>query len=169
MEQWKDIPGYEGLYLVSNLGRVKRVFKNGAERFLKGSPDKDGYTKVILSSNQVKKHCKVHRLVAEAFVPNTDHKPQINHKDRCKSNNVASNLEWVTAAENTRHCVATGRRTNTKAVIQYTKDMRVVAVWDSVTKAAKSLNISPTNICTCCNGGLSSSGGFVWRHKGVSI
>lgn len=166
MEQWKDISGYEGTYLVSNRGRVKRLFKNGKERILKGSPDKDGYIKVILSINQKKKHCTIHRLVAETFIPNIDGKPQINHKDRCKSNNVASNLEWVTALENTKHCMDTGRRSPNKPVVQYTKDMRAVAVWDSIAQAAKSLNVSPSNICSCCTGGLATSSGFIWRHKG---
>lgn len=168
-EVWRDVPGYVGLYKVSNQGRVKRCFGNGKENFLTGKKDKDGYTEVILSKNQRKKYFRLHRLVAEAFVPNPESKPQVNHKDRNKQNNSVTNLEWVTASENAKHCFLTGRKIHKRAVIQYTRDMVLVSLWDSIKEASKSLNINEHNISYCCAGGLKTAGGFVWRYKEVDI
>ena len=169
VEIWKAVPGYVGMYQVSNLGAVKRLFKNGKEHMLSGRKDKDGYIEVILSKNQTKKFCRVHRLVAEAFIPNADDKPMVNHKDKNVQNNAASNLEWVTASENTVHGYLTGRNTHNTAVEQYTKDMKYIATWDKVRDAASALKVSYSNISACCAGRLKSSGGYVWRYKGVSV
>lgn len=170
MEKWKDIKGYEGLYQVSNLGRVKRLFKNNKSNILKGKIDKDGYNEVILSQHQTKKFCRVHRLVAEAFISNPDNKPQINHKDRNKLNNNADNLEWVTAQENTKHCILTGRNAHTREILQYTRDMKFVACWESIKEASQRLKISPHNICSCCSGKLKTAGNYIWKYKeGVNI
>lgn len=166
-EVWKDISGYEGLYQVSNLGRVKRSFKNGKENMLIGKRDKDGYTEVILSKNQRKKYYRLHRLVADAFVPNLERKLQINHKDRNKQNNSADNLEWVTGSENVSHTFATGRKIYRRPVIQYTRDMNVVSFWDSIREAGRVLKISEHNINSCCNGKLPTAGGFIWRYREV--
>ena len=99
-EIWKDIEGYEGLYQVSSFGRVKRVTTG---RILKGSKDKDGYLVVGLYKNNTKSTKKIHRLVAQAFIPNHEHKPEINHIDEDKTNNKVSNLEWITRKENLNH------------------------------------------------------------------
>lgn len=169
MEIWKDVPNYEGLYQVSNFGRTKRLFKNGRENILHGRMDKDGYIEVILSKGQKKKFVRLHRLVAEVFVPNPENKPQVNHKDRAKHNNAESNLEWVTASENTTHTFVTGRKVYKRPIAQYTKGMEFVALWDSITEASKALNINRNNICTCCHGSLPSAGGYVWRYQEVVI
>jgi hypothetical protein len=168
-EIWKDVSGYEGLYQVSNFGRVKRFFKNGKENFLAGKKDKDGYIEVILSSNQRKKYCRLHRLVADAFIPNLENKPQINHKDRNKQNNSADNLEWVTVSENAAHTFATGRKIHRRPVVQYARNMDVVSIWDSIRAAGNALKISEHNINSCCNGKLPTAGGFVWRYKEVDV
>lgn len=168
-EIWKDISGYEGLYQVSNLGRVKRFFKNGKENFLSGKKDKDGYIEVILSSNQRKKYYRLHRLVADAFVPNLENKPQINHKDRNKQNNYADNLEWVTCSENVSHTFSTGRKIHKRPIIQYTRNMDVVSIWDSIREAGRSLKICEHNINSCCHGRLATAGGYVWRYKEVDV
>ena len=165
MEQWKDVSGFEGLYQVSNTGKIKRLFKNGKERLLIGKKDRDGYVTVILSRNQNKKHCMLHRLIAEAFVPNTESKPQINHKDRNKQNNNVDNLEWVTVAENIKHCFLTGKRVHKRAVLQYTPSMKLVACWESIRSASQKLNIAASNISSCCASRLQTSGGYIWRYK----
>lgn len=99
-EVWKDIEGYEGLYQISNLGRVKRV---ATGKVLKGGKDKDGYLMVKLYKNNIRSNKKIHRLVAEAFIPNPENKPQVNHADENKTNNSLDNLEWMTAKENINH------------------------------------------------------------------
>lgn len=112
-EAWKAIEEWNSPYLVSNLGNVKSMSrligaKNGkkrllTERVLKVSIDKLGYCRVGLHDNNKFKLCVVHRLVAKAFIPNPDNKPQINHKDGNPSNNAVDNLEWCTSKENVRH------------------------------------------------------------------
>jgi hypothetical protein len=103
IEIWKEALGYEGIYSISNFGRVKS-FKSKKERILKPSLNGRGYLKVSLSnSNILYKTEKIHRLVAKAFIPNHGDKPQVNHKDGNKLNNNVKNLEWSTELENMTH------------------------------------------------------------------
>ena len=113
MEIWKDIKGYEACYQVSNYGNVKsidRVIQGGrwgTER-RKGQPvtqalDRNGYSICRLWKNNKGKNLKVHRLVCIAFIPNPESKPTVNHKDRVKTNNFLTNLEWFTHKEQTKH------------------------------------------------------------------
>lgn len=109
MEQWKDIDAYEGMYQVSSHGRVRSLDrKDHRGRFWKGRilkqvKIKSGYYQVTLLKIGKQKQIGVHRLVALAFVPNENKPKIINHKDGNKTNNFASNLEWVTVSENTKH------------------------------------------------------------------
>lgn len=90
-EIWKDIKDYEELYQVSNFGRVKSLYTN---RILKGSKNnRGGYLKVSLCKNNIKSTKTIHRLVAQAFIPNPENKPQVNHIDENKTNNMVSNIE----------------------------------------------------------------------------
>lgn len=116
-EVWKSIKGYEGFYKVSNLGKVRsltRVVSDGRRykgKLLKFGRTFDGYLRLELADKFGKsKMHSVHRLVAKAFLTNTDQKPQVNHIDGVKSNNVISNLEWCTAFENTQHACDTKLR-----------------------------------------------------------
>ena len=110
IEEWRDIPGYEGYYQVSNLGRVKGLSRwiNGnkqgytTEHILKEGKNK-GYCRVTLSVDTKHKNFSVHRLVAIAFIPNPNNYPQINHKDGNKANNIVTNLEWCNASQNNFH------------------------------------------------------------------
>lgn len=116
-ENWKDVIGYEGLYQVSDLGRVKSLKKpvfcrGGKTRFLpekiiKLCKDKDGYLIFGLFKDRERTNCKIHRLVALHFVPNPDNKPEVNHL-RGKDDNRAISLEWSTPKENMRHAVENG-------------------------------------------------------------
>lgn len=112
-EIWKSIKGYEGYYEVSNLGRVRSVDrevldKNGRHQFKKGvimktREDRQGYVMVALSIGRKYSNKCVHRLVAEAFIPNPDNLPQVNHKNEVKSDNIPENLEWCTAKYNANY------------------------------------------------------------------
>ena len=105
-EIWRDVKNYEGLYQVSNYGRIKSLYDNRI-KILKPSVQ-DGYLATHLSKKNIRTHFMIHRLVADAFFSNIDNKPYINHKDGVKYNNCVWNLEWVTQSENIRHAYATG-------------------------------------------------------------
>lgn len=105
MEIWKDIEGYEGLYQVSDLGRVKSLIRyhNTSWRILTPRLQHNGYLMVTLSKNNIKNQISVHRLVAFTFISNPENKKCVNHKDGNKQNNTLANLEWVTNRENSAH------------------------------------------------------------------
>lgn len=122
LEIWKDIEGYEGIYQISSLGRVKSLERNikghGSswlkdESLLRLCLDKKGYCIVRLSRNNLKQTFKVHRLVALNFIPNPENKPQINHKDCIKLNNEYGNLEWCNNSENQLHAFSHGLNSHT--------------------------------------------------------
>ena len=117
-EIWKDIKGYEDLYQISNYGEVKSLekkagFSTRKEKILKQHLDKDGYVKVYLCKNNKVKFLSVHRLIAEAFIPNPNNFPQINHKDENKQNNKIENLEWCTCKYNINYGTRTKRQKET--------------------------------------------------------
>ena len=137
-EVWKDIEGYEGLYQVSTCGNVKslpKVRRNGTgtyiqkERLLKPSNTSTGYKKVELYKDGKRKSFKVHRLVAIAFIPNPDNKPEVNHIDGNKINNNIDNLEWVTSSENTIHAYETGSSPNKKEL----DEIRIIELYNKGT------------------------------------
>lgn len=108
-EIWKDIEGYEGLYQVSNMGRIKSFAREEGGTLVSLTNNKDRYVRISLAKNGKRVSYSVHRLVAIAFIENPDMKPFINHKDFNRSNNVVANLEWCTAGENSRHAVKGNR------------------------------------------------------------
>lgn len=176
IEIWKPVVGYEGFYEVSNLGRVKTLYYN---RLLTQAKDKYGYYKVNLYLNGKAKSYTVHRLVALAFVDNPDGKPCVGHKDETTTNNFASNLEWVTWAENDRmplhrkrmseHCNWRGKgalHNCSKAVLQFDNEGNFIAEYGSMREAERKLGISHSAIASCClEGRYKSAGGFVWKYK----
>ncbi|HFK8175729.1 TPA: NUMOD3 domain-containing DNA-binding protein [Clostridium perfringens] len=114
MEVWKDIKGYEGMYQISNLGRVKaleRIDSRGLrrkEKILKYNNTKNGYLEAVLCKNGKTKHITVHRLVAIHFIENINNLPIVNHIDGNKQNNKVDNLEWCTYSYNVKHAFRTG-------------------------------------------------------------
>lgn len=116
-EIWKDVVGYEGLYQVSNLGRVKSLarkinrgqyIEDRGDVFMTLFLNRQGYFTVMLSKNGKKKQHRVHQMVARAFIPNIENKEMINHIDCNTQNNRVENLEWCTNSENQLHAIANG-------------------------------------------------------------
>ena len=145
-EEWRPVKGYEGLYEVSNTGKIKS-FQWGKTRILHQNINQRGYHHVILSKNKVKKDLRVHRLVASAFIPNPLNKPEINHIDGNKGNNNVNNLEWATRKENIDHSIKTGlcdERIKSKRcpVIVFDMDGNFIGRFQSQMMAAKCLGIN---------------------------
>lgn len=169
-EIWKDILGYEGLYQVSNFGRVKS-FKFGKERILKPGTNKYGYLIVILCKNGKVKHFYVHRLVAEAFIPNPHNYPCVNHKDECKTNNNVTNLEFCTYTYNNNYGtkierISKNRDTSKyfKPILQYTLDGVFVREWKSIAEAGRN-GFNQGHITDCCRGVRKTHKGFIFKYK----
>lgn len=123
LEQWKPVPGYEGLYEVSNQGQVK-----GPKGFIKPKIQYNGYARTELWKKGLRYRPSIHRLVAEVFIPNPENKPQVNHLDGNKLNNNVSNLEWCTVQENLLHSVILHQRFGEKASNSKLKEEEVVAI-----------------------------------------
>ena len=166
MEIWKDIKGYEGLYLISNLGRIKSL-KYNEEKLLQPYMTSTGYYKIDLRKNNVRKIKPIHRLVAETFIPKSNGYSEVNHKDGNKKNNNINNLEWVTRAENIKHSYATGLHIHSpecKPVSQIDIDTgQIINEYKSINEAAKQLGIRHESISACVNGVTNSYGGYKWK------
>lgn len=166
MEEWLNIYGYPD-YQVSNTGKVKSL-KYGKERILKQGTNEYGYHMVQLFRDGKYKNMKVHRLVAEAFIPNPYNLPFINHKDENPSNNNITNLEWCTQLYNINYGTHNKRMAKTKTGIYNTKISKAVicietgVVYPSLADAQRQLGFSKSNICACCNRKRKSAYKFHW-------
>lgn len=172
-EVWKDIDGYDGKYLVSNLGRIKN--RNGL--IMHQKPSKDGYIRILLFNNGKYKAEYPHILVAKAFLPKPEEKLEVNHIDANKSNNTLQNLEWVTRRQNHFHAVSLGLKPENptkgksykenpcvKPVYQYDRKGNFIKKWDSRREAAAFYNCDPNSISRAMNGERESCKGYVWKH-----
>lgn len=173
-EIWKDVVGYEGLYQISSLGRLK----NRHGRILNGNINDYGYLRAILCDGKGhRKYIQIHRLVAQAFIPNPDNKPQVNHIDENKINNVVENLEWVTVKENINWGTSLQRRAehqkitqkSKKTVYQYDKEYNLVTTYISCHEASRVCGIERTGIMHCCNGNpkFPTYKGYIWRYEKI--
>ena len=179
-EIWKPVVGYEGIYEVSSLGRVKScertiIRSNGREinfpdKIMKPSINHKGYEIIDLRENGKRSGGFVHRLVGEAFIENPYNKKQINHKNGIKTDNRVENLEWVTNQENMRHAYKSGIRnndliakSNRKKVDQLTLEGHLIKTFDSIEDAIKSTDVN--NISAVCRGVRNKAGGFKWRYS----
>lgn len=178
-EIWKDVKGFEGYYMVSNLGNVKSINygRYYGERNIKQRKHKTGYVFVSLCHDGKMLNKLVHRLVAESFMTNTDQKPCVNHIDGNKENNVVTNLEWVTRSENTLHAIDHGLRAASnmqgrtgiknplsKPVFQYSRDNTLIKRWDCISDAARYYDCRPCTIINCVKGRIKSCKGYIWRE-----
>lgn len=168
-ESWKDVKEYEGLYQVSTLGRIKSLKYKKVMLPAKG---KDGYLKICFTKNNKKKTIKIHRIVAENFIPNPMNLSQVNHIDGNKNNNSVSNLEWCTQSENMQHAfknhliVRKKGKDSSKAkkVNQYSLTGKFIRQWDCIADVTRKLGIRGYNISGCCKGKRHTAGGFKWKY-----
>lgn len=192
-EIWKDIKGYEGLYQVSNLGRVRSL--NRVVRHSRGLPYMKTvrgrimsidhlsreYRRINLCVNNVRKSFFIHRLVASSFIENNDGLPEVNHLNGIKTDNRATNLEWCTSSDNSKHAIRIGLQKPTrpwrgkmgilnpssKPVLQLTKQGRRIAEYASAHEAMRATGIDFSFIAMCCRGKCKTAKGYIWKYKEV--
>lgn len=192
-EIWKDIKEYEGLYQISNLGKIKSLERISQHKTCYGGLYKvkekmlipveiKEYKTVKLCKNGILKRFYLHRLVAETFIPNPLNKPEVNHKDGNKSNNIVENLEWMTHQENCKHRDDTGLRkapkgikhylygkhiiinkSSQRKVCQYDLNKNFIREWESIAQAQRKLKIN--NVGYVCQGKRNKAGGYIWKYK----
>ena len=162
--EWKDVVGYEGKYMVSNDGLVKSLYRN---KIIKGEKTRVGYIRVSLYDKTCAKHVSVHRLVAEAFIPNPNKYTIVNHKDENRANNTVENLEWCTQSYNLNY----GSRNikvsaKSKPVVQMTDEGFILATYYSAMFAAKMLGVDCSDLYKCLRGELKSDMlyGYRWKY-----
>lgn len=185
-EEWRDVAGYEGIYQISNLGNVRMI--EHYTSYVKGTVMKipaknlyigwsNGYRTVWLSKNKERKLKKIHRLVAEAFIPNPENKPCIDHINTIRHDNRIENLRWCTYKENgnneiTRKNLSKGQmgkpKSNRKPIIQMNKFGEYISEYPCASVACEILNYkrsSLPHIIECCKGERKTANGFIWRYK----
>lgn len=187
-EIWRPVVGFRGRYEVSNLGRVRFLPQKGnhfTQGIMKTVVHRDGYIVLSIVDNNGKRYCKkMHRLVAEAFIPREIGKNIVHHKDSVKTNNHFSNLEWTTILNNTRHALRDGllcgnhyisperrkwiaqigREKCSRPVVQVDSNGKVITHYPSVMEASRSTGIRRATIRNVCNGKKSQWNGMYWRY-----
>lgn len=184
-EIWKDINEFEGYYMISSYGRVKSVirtvkscdriggYRTVNERIMSTRIDKYGYLTVKLNKDGHFKHCTIHRLLAQAFIPNPNNLPSINHKDENKLNSTISNLEWCSVQYNNlynhrQEKIAIKLRENNKtgkAILQFDACGNIINEFSSLRDLNRKLGVSRTEVRNCCIGNRSSYHGCMWKYK----
>lgn len=179
IEKWRDIEGFDGVYQISSMGRV-RSLKFGKERILKLN-NSNGYLYVFLRKNGKPKNLTIHRLVATYFIPNPENKPEVNHKNCKRDDNRVENLEWCTRKENCNKPLTLKNRSgenhpkptlgkkgvlaiNAKPVVQLTKKGEIIYWWNSMTVASERTGISHSSISLCCTGRCKSANGYKFMY-----
>lgn len=163
-EEWKDIKSYEGLYQISNLGRVKSLNYNKTNTISVLKPGKcRGYLQVSLCKNGEHKYFKVHRLVAQAFIPNPNNYKEVNHKDEDKTNNRVDNLEWCTSKYNSNYGTRNKRASEKRKGSKNPKAHRVQCSttgkkFNCIKEATEYYLINSSSISACCRGKRKSAG-----------
>lgn len=174
-EVWRPVAGYNGRYEVSDLGNVKSMDYNhtGQTRVLSECDDGSGYRLVCLCKDGRQKSCKVHRLVAEAFIPNPGNLPQVNHKNEDKTDNRAENLEWCSQSYNINYGTANERAGKAKVnhpglsrtVFQFDLQGHLVREWPSLHEVRRQTGWNCANISACCLGKCKTAYHHFWKYE----
>lgn len=187
-EIWKDIKGYEGKYMVSNQGRVMSLgrdvmfgghLRHIEPKILKPNKYPIGYLYVIFFPNNKAKIKKIHRLVAEAFIPNPENKPCVNHINGRKDDNRVENLEWCSYSENTQHSMYVlghdhvyrinkgkfGKDNPNSKIILQIKNGFVIAEFYGAAEAQRKTGVDASGIIKCCKNKQQNTGGYQWKYK----
>lgn len=179
-EVWRPVKGYEGLYEVSNFGRVRSLdrtywdshnnsFSTKKGRIMKFGIDKGYYCLFIVNREHIKKRVKVHRLVAEAFIDNPFNLPCVNHKNENKLDNRVENLEWCDWSYNARYGTRIERiietkKNNLSPVIQYTLNGEYIKRYPSIPEASGQTGIDASTIRRICNGSTKHPRKYIWKY-----
>lgn len=172
-EIWKDVEEFNGVYKISNLGRLKSISRTvkhpkGScvlkEKFLSQVINKKGYIEFQITYNGKHYSRKAHRLVADAFISNPLSLPQVNHINGDKTDNRVENLEWCNNSKNQRHAVRIGLR-KTMTVLQFDLSGNLINEWKSASDAERVLGIRHNHILEACNGKRKTHKGFIWKFK----
>ena len=148
----KDIKGYEGLYAVTSCGKV---WSYKYKKFLKPGVNRDGYLFVVLCKDGQNKLYKIYRLVAEAYIPNPENLPQVDHIDNDKTHNYVNNLQWITNRDNVR-------KSNNKPILQYDLDGNFIREWECAADVGREAS---RNILHCLKGRTKSAYNYFWVYK----
>lgn len=184
MEQeiWKDIEGYENLYQVSSMGRIKSLHyrKGKSEGYLSFYDNNQGYPLVTLCKNKKQVKTQVSRIVAKAFIPNPDNKPFVDHIDTNPHNNNVDNLRWVTQKENCNNTLTLQHYSErsgpnkekfgkdsplSKVTIQYNLQGDIIKIWDCLMDIKRNTNYDIGHISSVCKGKRKSAYGYKWEYK----
>lgn len=194
-EVWRDVKDYEGLYQVSNMGNVKSldrvvIYNTGQRHIHKSKPIipsvVKGYLRISLSKQNVIKNIFIHRLVADAFIPNPDNKPQVDHINTDTTDNRIENLRWVTSKENNLNDITRQHKSeafkgekcywhhkkgkihpSSKSILQYDLEGNFIKEWNSINAIERDLGICRSTVSNCCLGKShhKTAGGYVWEYK----
>ena len=148
----RDVKGYEGLYAITSCGKV---WSYRRQKFLTPKYHKDGYLRVNLCKNGKEKNFLIHRLVAEAYIPNPDNLPQVDHIDENKTHNYLNNLQWITGRNNVR-------KSKNKPILQYDLEGNFVKEWECTADVGRELC---GHICDCLKGNRKTAYGYKWVYK----
>lgn len=162
-EEWRDVPNYDGIYQVSNLGRVKSLNYNHTkqEKILKPLTNSKGYLQVQLWKERKMKSFKIHRLVLSAFNTNYNTTFEVNHINEIKSDNRLENLELCDRKYNVTY--GTRLQKVSKKVYQYDLNMNLINIWNSTREADRN-GFNHGNVASCCRGEIKYYKGFIWSY-----